>query len=239
MKIVTWNCNGGFGKKFSLLNEFDADILVVQECENPQTTRHKPYGAWAKNSLWIGENEKKGLGIFAKENISIEQLDWNCSVTYEPCETTTLKYFISCTVNNEFTLLGAWCHKADARRFAYIGQLWQYLQKHKTKLTKTIIAGDLNSNVIWDRKRRCWNHSDVVRELKELKIASAYHHFSGDEAGKESVPTFFMQRNLENKYHIDYIFASEEYLKSLKKMEIGSIADWIRVSDHMPLFCEF
>lgn len=61
MKLVTWNCNGGFGKKFPALDGFDADICVVQECENPFSSRHKAYRDWAKHYLWIGDNPKKGL----------------------------------------------------------------------------------------------------------------------------------------------------------------------------------
>ncbi len=162
MRIVTWNCNGAFRKKFSLLHQFKADILVVQECEDPRTTKDKSYQEWARNYFWIGENKHKGLGIFAKENVVVKRLDWDCSITYGNYEPTTLKYFIPCTVNDEFTLLATWCHGADSPTFGYVGQLWQYLQKHKAKLTKTIIAGDFNSNVIWDRKdpvvellRRC------------------------------------------------------------------------------------
>jgi hypothetical protein len=78
-----------------------------------------------------------------------------------------------------------------------------------------------------------------VRELKELKIESAYHHFYQDEPGKESMPTFFLQKNKEKKYHLDYVFASDEYLKSLIKIDIGRIEHWIKASDHMPILCEF
>jgi exonuclease III len=239
MRVLTWNCNGAFRRKFSLLDQFDADILVIQECEDPQATKDGSYQKWAKNYCWTGESKHKGLGVFAKENIAIKRLDWDCSITYGTSDATTLKYFISCTINDEFTLLAAWCHGADAPTFRYIGQLWHYLQKHKTKLTKTIIAGDLNSKVIWDRKGRQWNHSDVVRELKELKIESTYHYFYKDEPGKESRPTFFLQKNEKKKYHMDYVFASEEYLRSLKSIEIGKIEDWINESDHMPVVCEF
>ena len=66
-----------------------------------------------------GENNNKGLGIFTSEGVVIEKLDWG---------TDGLKYFISCTVNNDFTLLGTWCHGANSPTFGYIGQLWKYLQ---------------------------------------------------------------------------------------------------------------
>ena len=36
MRIVTWNCNLSFAKKFEHLEYIDADILIIQECENLQ-----------------------------------------------------------------------------------------------------------------------------------------------------------------------------------------------------------
>lgn len=39
MKIVSWNCNGKFREKFSVLQKLDADIYVVQECGNRRRER--------------------------------------------------------------------------------------------------------------------------------------------------------------------------------------------------------
>lgn len=229
MKILTWNCNGALRKKFTYLKEFKADIFVVQECENPESVKDSKYREWSRKYIWTGENNSKGLGIFADENVVIEELDW---------KTGGLKYFIACKVNNDFILLGTWCHRANSPTFGYIGQLWKYLQIHKSKLKRAIIAGDFNSNVIWDKFDRGWNHSDVVRELKELKIESLYHKHFRKEQGKESKPTFYLHRNPKKPYHIDYVFASEEFSKSVKKMKIGRANKWLEISDHMPVFCD-
>jgi hypothetical protein len=35
LRIVSWNCAGGLRKKWHALAEFNADLLVIQECENP------------------------------------------------------------------------------------------------------------------------------------------------------------------------------------------------------------
>jgi exodeoxyribonuclease-3 len=35
-------------------------------------------------------------------------------------------------------------------------------------LSKTIIAGDFNSNKIWDKKNRESNHSNVVEYLEKI-----------------------------------------------------------------------
>jgi exonuclease III len=229
MKIVTWNCNGALRKKFNSLNVFSADLNVIQECENPEITNDKNYKEWAKNYLWIGDNKNKGLGIFAGDRLTLTKLDW---------DSNGLKYFLPCRVNNDFNLVGAWCHGANSPTFGYIGQLWKYIQLHKSKFDKCIIAGDFNSNVIWDKWDRWWNHSDVVRELRELRVESLYHLFKNEVQGKETLSTLYLQRNLNKSYHIDYIFGSDRFQKHLKHVTIGPAEKWLEISDHMPVFCE-
>lgn len=71
MKIITWNCNGAFRNKFEYLSNLEADICVVQECENPAQTNHKECKKWAENYLWIGDSKNKGADFFAKSHIKI------------------------------------------------------------------------------------------------------------------------------------------------------------------------
>jgi exonuclease III len=234
MKVVTWNCNGALRNKFQNLMEFEADIYIIQECEKPEQTQHKEYIKWAKNHLWVGSNKNKGLGIFAAEHLKIESLGWSNIFTDH-----TVKHFLPCTVNDGFQLLGVWTHRNNSPNFGYIGQLWKYLQVNKQHFRKVIIAGDFNSNSIWDQWDRWWNHSDVVRELKELGISSLYHKFLEEEHGKESKPTFFLHRNTLKPYHIDYVFGSREFENSLIKIEVGDSEQWLKISDHLPLICEF
>ena len=234
MKIVTWNCNGALRRKFQTLSELDADIYIVQECENPATIENSDYQKWAENHLWIGDSKNKGIGIFAKNKIELKQLDWTNSYRDH-----TVKHFLPCSVNGDFDLIGVWTHRNNSPNFGYIGQFWKYLQLHKPKLGKTLIAGDFNSNVIWDQWDRWWNHSDVVTELSEIGIESLYHSFSGELQGNETRPTLFHQRNLNKPYHIDYIFGSPEFVENLKQIEIGSLEKWFPVSDHLPMISEF
>jgi len=48
MKILSWNCNGALREKFEQLLDIDADINVIQECEDPIQTKHKEYKNWEK-----------------------------------------------------------------------------------------------------------------------------------------------------------------------------------------------
>jgi exonuclease III len=230
MKIISWNCNGAFRKKFHALLELNADILVIQECENPKESNDLEYKNWANNYLWIGDSKNKGLGIFAKEEINIQPLDWTNSF-----KDHSVKHFIPCLINNDFQLLGVWTHQNKSPNFGYIGQLWKYLQVNKTKFRKIIIAGDLNSNAIWDEWDRWWNHSDVVKELEAINIASLYHKYFKELQGKETKPTFFLQRNISKSYHIDYCFSSKEFTDNLKSVEVLEFEDWHHLSDHVPV----
>ena len=234
MKIITWNCNGALRNKFEYLSNLEADICVVQECEDPAQTNHKEYKIWAENYLWIGDSKNKGVGVFAKPHIKIEKLNWS-----DNFKDHRVKYFLPFTVNNSFNLLAVWTHNNNSPTFGYIGQLWKYLQVNKSKLNRCLILGDFNSNSIWDKWDRWWNHSDVVSELSEIGIESLYHLNKNEAQGKESNPTFFMQRKLEKPYHIDYVFGGDDFINNLKKIEIGQVNEWLKVSDHLPIICEF
>ena len=230
MRILSWNCNGAFRRKYQLLEKFDADILIIQECENPVLCKSQDYLLWACNFQWHGDSNHKGIGVFAKKNIVLTRNDW-------PDE--NLKYFLSVNVNGRFDLVNAWCHGANSPTFGYIGQFWKYLQINKQRMNNTLVAGDFNSNKIWDVWDRWWNHSDVIRELEEIGIRSLYHEKYDENQGEESFPTLFLQRNLSKPYHIDYAFASKALIPLSISFEIGGPEEWLPYSDHMPLLIEW
>lgn len=231
MRVITWNSNGAFRKKFHLIDQMKADIFIIQECENPAESGGD-YLKWAKNYQWIGSNKHKGLGVFSKLPHPIEKLDWDAE---------RLELFLPCKISNDFNLLAVWTKQANSTNFAYIGQLWKYLQLHKNKIAdgKTILCGDLNSNKCWDEWDRWWNHSDVVRELKEIALTSAYHEIKKEEQGEESSPTLYMQRNISKPYHIDYIFLPNHLINSNCTLNVGSSDEWLEHSDHMPIAVDF
>lgn len=219
MKIVSWNCNGGFRKKFEAIKELDADIYVIQECENPELTKNKAYKEFSKNSFWISKDKNKGLGVFAKDNISLKPKDW---------DNYGLKYFLPININNTFDLIAVWAHNPGhiEEYFVYQNIYFNHFNKN------TIIIGDFNSSAIWDDKHKERCHTAVVNKLLEKDIKSVYHCLNDEEQGKETVPTFYMYRHIDKGYHIDYCFTNTD---KVKEFQIGDPDKWLQYSDHMPL----
>jgi exodeoxyribonuclease-3 len=248
MKIVTWNCNGALRKKLSELEALDADLLIIQECEDPAAST-PAYRDWAGNYLWKGLSKNKGIGIFPRKNHRVAEAGWNGSYQISSLGTKSaaaswrsdeLELFLPFTLNDEYSILGVWTKGNDEKVFGYIGQFWKYVQIHKTKLAspKTLVLGDFNSNAIWDQPDRWWNHSDVVAELEEIGIHSVYHSSRSERQGSEKSPTLFLQRNTKKPYHVDYAFASSDLLHHCQ-MDVGGLDTWLHISDHMPLIVEF
>lgn len=222
MRIITWNCNGKFREKYSEIAKLNADIYVIQECENPLKYPKHNYASFAINHLWIGSNENKGLGIFAKEGIDMEINNW---------ENYCLRNFLSVCINKSFDILAVWAMKPYIQEY----YIYQYINFNKYN-KNTIVLGDFNSNKKWDKKHEDRNHSSVVKELKKIPLYSAYHYYNNVDMGEEETPTFFLQKNANKPYYIDYCFMDTSKLYSFK---IGAFNDFIKYSDHMPLIIDF
>jgi exonuclease III len=75
MKIITWNCSGAFRKKICKIKELNPDIMVIQECENPEKYMDKIDKENKFNFYWTGHNQHKGLGVFYTSDQKVEKLE--------------------------------------------------------------------------------------------------------------------------------------------------------------------
>ena len=235
MKLISWNCQGAFRKKAEIVLTYRPDILVIQECEHPDKLNFDPAIPKPSDIYWYSDGGKKGLGLFSYSTYKFELLsDFNPEYRY------ILPFRVTGT-EQTFTLFAIWAMDSKEKREArYIGQIWFAINHYNDLIgNSTILVGDFNSNKIWDYKDRVGSHSDVVNYLAHKNIHSVYHKHFDREQGEEIHPTFFLQRNKNKPYHIDYCFASSDIFDKVIKVEIGTCENWIMHSDHSPLIVEF
>ena len=228
LKVVTWNCQGGLRRKLREVASLDADILVLQECSRSDGVQLKTVGL--KLACWTGSNPHKGLAIAAKAELKlvarpIRGIEWAIRGTTEG--------------QAKLGIVAIWAC-APERGERYIRQVHKLLDRGvlKTLPLRSVFLGDFNSNKIWDGKHRERSHTRAVEKFDIAGFRSAYHDLLEEEQGKESTPTFFLQRLRRKPYHIDYAFLSSKMRMDLKKINIGKPAIWLKKSDHMPFSIE-
>ena len=102
-------------------------------------------------------------------------------------------------------------------------------------IRRDVLAGDLNSNRIFDRRHLPRNHTTLVARLAGLGLFSAYHEHFGEAQGAETRPTQFQYRHQHRPFHLDYVFLPNEWRPRLQAVEVGLPALWLAHSDHMPV----
>ena len=219
IKIVSWNCNGKFREKFSEIIEEDADIYVIQECEDPAQSTEEEYREFAgENYIWTGNLHYKGLGIFAGEDVTLEKLDVNGE--YE--------HFIAVRVNDSFNLLGVWAMPK------YVEMIHDFFDMNEDLFNENLVmCGDFNSSVEFNSHHpKAKNHTVLNEKLESKGLISAYHDCTGEEQGCEKAKTFYLTRHLNKPFHLDFVYAGESVVK---EFDILDHYKWINVSDHLPL----
>lgn len=224
-----------YRRKASLLLAHKPDIVIIPECEHPDKLKFEP-GVFSPNdSFWFGNNHNKGLGVFSYCDYTFQ-----LNETHNPAFRTILPLTVKNKVD-QFTLVAVWANNPEDKGFQYVGQVWKAINYYSAllKKKKTILVGDFNSNTIWHKPRREGNHSTVVEFLDKKGIHSTYHKFFNQTHGKEKHDTLFMYRHRDKSYHIDYCFASGDFINKLSHVEIGRHKEWCKHSDHTPLMVTF
>jgi exodeoxyribonuclease-3 len=235
MRIITWNCNMAFRKKAGHILSYKPDIVVVPECEHPDKLKFNSGTEVPSDCFWFGENRNKGLGVFSYSRYKFKLIDNH---------NTNLKTILPLSVSNgknSFNLFAIWANNPKDPDGHYVTQIWKAIHHYDQLLRdkRTILAGDFNSNTIWDRPKREGNHSTVVARLEARNIYSMYHKFYNQTQGRELHPTWFLYRHRDKPYHLDYCFASADFAGKLIDVQIGTHKDWCAHSDHTPLIVTF
>ena len=223
-----------FRKKAEFILAEQPDILIVPECENKERLDFGLYAKQPNDIFWYGDLPTKGIGVFAYGDFKIKLL-----TTHNP----DFKYILPLFVYNDktsYSVFAVWTQK-PANNDNYTEQIWNAVQYYSDLLDgeNIIIAGDFNTNTIFDKPNRIANHSNLVDFLKSKDILSTYHHFHNQIQGQEKDSTLFMQRKKDRPFHIDFCFTSSNLTDKLINVEIGKYEDWTKHSDHKPLMVTF
>ena len=158
------------------------DVAVISECAEPARLRARGADRWLESEpVWIGSNPHKGLAVFAFNGHGVRLCE-----QYHP----SLRYIapVHVTGSTPCNLLAVWAQNASAGgiRKHQLGPLRRGLSRYRSFLGErpAVIAGDLNSNTIWDKPGWRINHSTKVRILEEsFGLVSAYHAIRGEAHG--------------------------------------------------------
>jgi endonuclease/exonuclease/phosphatase family metal-dependent hydrolase len=241
MRLVAWNCRSGLHRKLDALRALAPDVAIIPECGSLETLHTKAPGLAPTSALWIGANPNKGLGVFSFGPHTLVRAE-----AYDPAIQYALPVRVEASgLGIAFHLVAVWAHHGLAgRTMATLGPTLSALAayEHFLLARPSIVAGDFNNHVRWDRTGKAWNHANTVAAFERLGFVSAYHVFQGLAQGAERHPTFYWQtRSVDGPtYHIDYAFLSLASLPHLQSVEVGSRAEWIAsgLSDHAPLIVD-
>ena len=223
-----------FRKKYREITRLNPDILVIQECENDDKLKAHFDGLEYNQIYWHGNNIHKGIAVISFND---------AEVTPKSNHSEEYKYIVPFELrigNKKINLFCVWAmdHKTESIK-RYIGQVWGAVNYYSDDLDEpSILIGDLNSNAIWDTKKRIGNHTDVVNFLRSKRMSSVYHTCNDCRHGEENDPTLFLLKKESKPYHIDYCFVPDSMLSNQTKISIGEYSDWIRLSDHMPIIID-
>jgi exonuclease III len=222
MNLVTWNCcRGRYEKKGALLEQFGADIIVLQECAKPL--------AESESLLWFGDNPRQGILIAASSPYTLHAL---------PTEPDIPKFVIPIEVRGpeSFTLFAVW--SKGRQKYRYVMGVVRAMEAYRelVEAGPAIVIGDLNSNAIFDKYHpKSLNHSALIRLLDSFGLVSGYHEFFGEAQGAESRPTCYLLWKKERPYHIDYCFLPKAWMARVQEISVGDYDSWKQFSDHRPL----
>src|SRR5580698_717477 len=124
MRIIAWNCNMAFRNKAHLLLEYNPDILVISECENPAALKFPASVKQPDSIIWYGTKPHKGLGVLAYNGYKLKLLP-----VHEPAFQTILP--IKATRDRKsFNLFAVWANNPSDKKNQYVGQVWQAIRRY-------------------------------------------------------------------------------------------------------------
>ncbi len=228
MRLVVWNCAGGFARKLTPLMRLKPDVAVIQECARSSLDDPR---LRADQVSWRGPEQGRGLAIIAFGSWTVEPVGIRVAD----------RWFLTALVRSaglELRVCAVWVKPAED----YLAPTLRTLDACATFLSRgaAVVAGDFNHNVSLDKPGRRRRFRDVVEHLGRLGLASAWHRHHEQAHGSETSPTLYFRRAPDRGFHIDYAFMPQQPDWRPRSATLGTYQDWVAtgLSDHVPLIVE-
>lgn len=178
--------------------------------------------------MWTGDTNKKGLAIILNG-------DWKIAAEGPKI---IEKWFLAVRITNgteTLQIVGVWLDTKTACAPATLAVL-DHL-KAFADAAPTIFAGDFNQSVALDARHGAGRRfQDVLNRLAVGRLASAWHVYTGEMQGQESVFTYYQGWKRDKPFHIDFIFYPPEFF-DLNSVSLGAYEQYVetKISDHVPM----
>jgi len=220
LKISTWNVNNGTAaERTTLLREkLTSDLIALQECSQPAED--------SPSLAWIGDRPSKGLSL---------SYEGRCRVvpTIEQ-GSPSLAAMVEGSPLGDFNVLVVWAKQTPT----YFDDVMATLDARRSFLSErpTVVLGDFNLDV---RIRETGRQFYVVnaRLNHEFNLFSAYHEFTEERFGMETMPTLYYLWGYKGCFHCDFIYVPAAWLPRIAGASVAPYRDW-ESSDHRPVSCE-
>lgn len=219
MIFATWNVNSGsISSRLSELREtYPSDVVALQETAEPigDTT-----------CSWAGGRKHKGLSL--STDLPYER------VRYEGETSPCIAARIAASEIGPFNVLAVWAQ----RKPTYFADLSRCLDLYAPFIQEapTVILGDFNMSVRVHSKGRQFYLLNA-RLNHDFDLHSAYHEYSGERFGMETMTTLYWRWGAAGCFHCDFIYIPGVWMPRLKSVAIPGYTKFT-TSDHRPVMCE-
>ncbi|WP_131809523.1 endonuclease/exonuclease/phosphatase family protein [Mycolicibacter sinensis] len=233
VRLVEWNVAMALHAKAHLVKTLAPDIAVLPESAHPDRVGDALAAVGVTSMQWIGASPNKGLLVAAFG-------DWTLRIddSYDPGYQWVMPLHVEGPVH--LRMLAVWDmnhrgrgHDSARKLGACRASMQHYAEFLSGPADLTVISGDFNNSVYWDKPGGTVRFGDFMDQLQSRGLVSAYHHQHSCVPGTEAHPTLWWTRNIDKPYHVDYTFVCPA--EAIDEVTTGTHTEWLAYSDHPPM----
>jgi len=219
MIFATWNVNSGriANRLAELRDSFPSDVVALQETAEPDGQT---------SCAWEGDRKRKGLSLSLDLPYERVRIPGESS----PC----IAARIHDSQIGPFNVLAVWA-KPTPTYFADLSRTFDLYSPFICERA-TVVLGDFNMSVRVQSKGKQFYLLNA-RLNHDFDLHSAYHEFTGERFGMETMTTLYWQWGASGCFHCDFVYIPGMRVPRLKNVTIPGYLK-CDTSDHRPVICE-